>query len=138
MTRTIPVPLHIQGVTVTNMTISANGILFLDRVGYVNAGRTLSSSSFTSTIDGNTLAIAPWLDYLYIRNDIPDRISRIRFGTASHNNNGYILVEYENAYLDTLTIQTNSISFQLAIPMVSADRAYVRYCNLTGRNSDGG
>ena len=138
VTRTIPVPLRIQGVTVTNMTISANGILFLDRVGYVNAGRTLSSSSFTSTIDGNTIAIAPWLDYLYIRNDIPDRISRIRFGTASHNNNGYILVEYENAYLDTLTTQTNSISFQLAIPMASADRAYVRYCNLTGRNSDGG
>lgn len=133
----IPVPLHIQGEVVTNLTISANGIVFLNKSGYANSGNTTSGSNFSRPIDGNSLVLAPYLHYAYIRSDIPGRRTTVKYGTATYNGEGFLLVEYLNSYYDTSLSQTNSISFQMAIPTKCPDRAYSRYLDVVGQYMDG-
>jgi hypothetical protein len=135
-----PFPLRIQGQNVTNLTISANGIVFFNRAGYMNPGDTTSAESFTYDVDENALVLAPYLQYAYIRSDIIDRQTSMRYGTATHDGNGYLLIEYLNSYYNTSTRPTNSISFQLAIPTNYPDRAYARYKDvfgtyMTGKNA---
>lgn len=137
VSRTIPVPLCIQGETVTNITISANGIVFLNKAGYANPGNSTSWSDFKYRIDDNALILAPYLQYAYIRSDMADRQTSIKYGTATHNGIGYLLIEYLNSFYNTSTWQTNSISFQLAIPTNTSDRAYSRYCDVVGQLMDG-
>ena len=127
-----PLPLRIQGETVTNLTISANGIIFFNRAGYANKGNSTSSSTFSSTVNANALVLAPYLQYAYIRSDIADRQTSICYGTATHDGIGYLLVEYINSYYNTSIRPTNSISFQLAIPTNCPDRAYARYKDVLG------
>ena len=122
-----PVTLGIQGEIVTNMTIAANGIMYLNRAGYGGPNWVSSGSYFQSAIDGNAFVVAPYLDYLYIRNDIVGKETSIKVGTATHEGEGYVLMEYENIFGDTYTSRTNAISFQIAVPTNSPDRAYVRY-----------
>ena len=133
----MPVQLRIQGEIVTNITIAANGILYLNRAGHGGPSWISSGSSFQSAIDEYAFVIAPYLDYLHIRNDIADRETAIRVGTATYGSEGYFLVEYENIYGDNYTSRTNAISFQIAIPTNSQDRAYVRYKDLLGQYMTG-
>ena len=135
--RALPVPLRIQGEAVTNLTLSANGLVFLDRVGYANPGDSASSADFSYSLDVNALVLAPYLQYAYIRSDIAGRQTSIKYGTATHDGEGYLLVEYLNSFYDTSSYQTNAISFQIAIPTNTPDRAYVRYADVAGRYMDG-
>lgn len=135
--RPLQASLRIQGETVANLTISANGLLFLNKAGYSNPGNSTSSANFAYSINDNALVLAPYLQYAYIRSDIADRETSIKYGTATHDGEGYLLVEYLNSYYNTSSYQTNSISFQIAIPTNSPDRAYARYVDVTGQYMDG-
>ena len=137
VSRPTPVPLRIQGGIVTNLTISANGLVFLDRAGHANSGNSTSGSNFKYTIDEDAIVLAPYLQYAHIRSDVEGRCTSIKFGTATCDGVGYLLVEYLNSYYDTSTWQTNSISFQLAIPTNISDRAYSRYSDVSGQYMDG-
>ena len=133
-----PSALRIQGETVTNLTISANGVVFLNHAGYANQGNSTSSSRFSSAVDANALVLAPYLQYAYIRSDIAGRQTSIRYGTATHDGNGYLLIEYLNSYYNTSTRPTNSISFQLAVPTNFPEKAYARYKDVLGTYMTGG
>ena len=135
--RPMPLPLTVQGETVTNMTISANGIIFLNRAGYDNPGDTTSGKDFKYEIDENALVIAPYLEYTYFRTDIPGRETAVKVGTSTHNGEGYLLLEFANAFRDTSTSRTNAISFQVAMPTNCPTRAYVRYKDLLGQYMSG-
>lgn len=135
--RALPVPLHVQGETVTNLTLSANGLLFLNKAGYANPGNSASSAGFTYSINDNALVLAPYLQYAYIRSDIADRQTSIKCGTATHDGVGYLLMEYLNSFYNTSSSKTNSISFQIAIPTNAPERAYARYADVTGQPMDG-
>ncbi len=137
VSRPMPQALTIQGETVTNLTISANGLLFLNKSGYANGGNSLNSSRFDYTVDKNALVIAPYLINAYYRSDVPGKESSVKLGTAIHQNETYLLVEYANIHETSSRYYTNSISFQVAIPLASPDRAYVRYKDLTGNYMDG-
>lgn len=135
--RPLPVPLRIQGEYVTNVTISANGVLFLDRAEYENPGNLITEANFRREIYRNALILAPYLQRAYARSDLADIQTSIRYGTATHDGVGYLLLEYLNSYYDTLSWQTNAISFQLAMPTNSPDRAYSRYRDVMGQYMDG-
>lgn len=130
------VPLNIQGRVVSNLTISANGVIYLNKAGCENQGYSVNSSSFTYSLGRNSFVVAPWLDYLYIRDDIKEWETSIRFGTATDREVGYQLIEYANVYMDSRTWQTNAVSFQVALPTNVTDKAYVRYRNMTGKYAD--
>lgn len=137
ISRPTPLPLRIQGEVVTNLTISANGLVFLNKAGHANSGDSTSGSNFKYAIDEDAIVLAPYLQYAHIRSDVEGRCTSIKFGTATCDGVGYLLVEYLNSYYDTSTWQTNSISFQLAIPTNTSDRAYSRYSDVSGQYMDG-
>ncbi len=133
-----PVPMSIQCETVTNMTISANGILFLNRAGYANPGDSTTTEDFIQEIDADALVLAPYLQYTRIRDDIPGIETAVKVGTATHGGTGYLLVEYDNVYGDMSTWRTNAISFQLSMPTNSPRSAYVRYRDMLHGDMSGG
>lgn len=133
----LPVPMCIQGECVTNVTIYACGALCLNKAGYDNPGYSVSGSDFQSIVNRDAFVLAPYLQSAYIRSDIVDRQTSIKYGTATFDGVGYILVEYLNSYYSTSSSQTDSISFQLAIPTNTPDRAYSRYLDVTGQYMDG-
>lgn len=137
VSRPLPQPLRIQGETVTNLTLSANGVLFLNRAGYANPGSSTPSANFKYVVDKNALVLAPYLQYAVLRTDVADRPTSMRYGTATYGGQGYLLAEYLNSYYDTSTRQTNAISFQLAVPTNAPDRAFVRYRDVIGSRMTG-
>ena len=135
--RPLPVPMCIQGERVTNVTIYASGAICLNKAGYDNPGYSVSGSNFKSIVNRSAFVLAPYLQSAYIRSDIADRQTSIKYGTATFDGVGYILVEYLNSFYSTSSSQTDSISFQIAIPTNTADRAYSRYLDVTGQYMDG-
>ncbi len=132
-----PVAMAMQGETVTNVTISANGILFFNRAGYVNQGDSTSGETFRYEVDDDALVIAPYLEYTYFRSDIPGYETAVKVGTSTYNGEGYLLVEFDNAFRNTSTWQTNAVSFQISVPTNHPTCAYVRYKDLYGQYMTG-
>lgn len=132
-----PVAMAMQGETVTNVTVSANGLLFFNRAGYVNQGDSTSGESFRYEVDDDALVIAPYLEYTYFRTDIPGYETAVKVGTSTYNGEGYFLVEFDNAFCDTSTWQTNAVSFQVSVPTNHPACAYVRYKDLSGQYMTG-
>ena len=125
-------PISVQHVMITNLTVSFRGILFLDRVGYTNGGISTSGSSFSAPVDRKAFVIAPCFGNHNLYTNFPARSSSVRLGTATYGGEGYILAEWSNMYRSVSASSTNAISFQVAIPTNRADRAFVRYRDLTG------
>ena len=132
-----PIAMAMQGETVTNVTISANGLLFFNRAGYVNQGDSTSGESFRYEVDDDALVIAPYLEYTYFRTDIPGYETAVKVGTSTYNGEGYLLVEFDNAFRNTSTWQTNAVSFQISVPTNHPTCAYVRYKKLSGQYMTG-
>ena len=132
-----PIAMAMQGETVTNVTISANGLLFFNRAGYVNKGDSTSGESFRYEVDDDALVIAPYLEYTYFRTDIPGYETAVKVGTSTYNGEGYLLVEFDNAFRNTSTWQTNAVSFQISVPTNHPTCAYVRYKKLSGQYMTG-
>lgn len=132
-----PVAMAMQGETVTNVTISANGILFFNRAGYVNQGDSTSGETFRYEVDDDALVIAPYLEYTYFRTDIPGCETAVKVGTSTYNGEGYLLVEFDKAFRNTSTWQTNAVSFQVSVPTNHPTCAYVRYKDLYGQYMTG-
>ena len=133
----LPFALQIQRETVTNITVSYNGMLMLDRAGYANSGMPNSHLTFEYAVCRDSLLVSPYLDYFRFYTNLQERASAVRIGTAAHDGVGYLLVEWRDMYRLLLSGTTNSISFQVAIPTNHADQAYVRYRDVTGRDMSG-
>ena len=136
-TYTLPFSMNVQGEIVTNVTLSYNGLVMLDRAGASNSGMSTSHLSFTMVMRRAALLVAPHLAGFRFYTNIEDRVSAVSLGTATHDGQGYLLAEWKYMYYSLYTSSTNSISFQLAIPTNSADRAYATYGDIIGSNMDG-
>ena len=137
LTRPTPVPMKIQSVAVTNFTVSSRGLVYFNRAGYVNPGYAPTSCTFEYPLDVDTFAIAPYLQYAAFCYDIPGRETAIKVGTATYGGTGHMVVEFDNIYLDSFPWDTNSVSFQLAVPTNNPSRAYVRYRDIQGPYASG-
>ena len=135
--RSLPTPMMVQGELVTNVTFTSRGWLFLNRAGLGDEWRDDTSFRFNYAVDDDTLAIAAYGDSMSVKTDAGDRSTTVRFGTATHDGTGYVVLEYDNLYKELSSYATNSISVQVAIPTNSADCAYVRYRDVTGNPMDG-
>ena len=136
--RATPAAWKIQGESVTNVTVCASGVVFLDRAGRANPGCQATGHSFSAPLDADALVVAPFMQDTHFRSDIPGRETAIRLGTATHGGEGYLLVEFANAFRDNVAAVTNAISFQVAIPTNRPDRANVLYRDLLSQNMTGG
>ena len=132
---TLPAPLVVQGVTVTNAVLDVNGAIYFVRAGGVGPEWSRGPSDLSDdVVQGDALLVAPYWGYLSIE---PELSTRVRAGTATHDGVGYLLIEYGNLCQDIWGDETNAVSFQIAIPTNGADRAYVRHRDVRGTETDG-
>lgn len=136
--RGLPCALSVQDELVTNVTFTSYGWLYLNRAGLGDKWRSDGARNFTSVLDRDTFAIAAYGDgSMFVSTNAAERSTVVRYGTATHDGVGYVLLEYDNLYRELSNYRTNSISFQIAMPTNGADRVYVRYRNVTGDYMDG-
>ena len=133
----LPSPVLIQDELVTNATMYARGMLLLNMAGYRRSGQSPSVIDTSAAIDRAALVLAPYDQYVRIRSDVPGRNTLIRYGTATYDDEGYLLFEYLNMYRDSYVNRTNSISYQIAIPTNGFDRAYAIYTDVLGQGMSG-
>ena len=136
--RGLPCPLSVQGEPVTNVTFTSFGWLYFNRAGSEDEWRGDGSFAFDRIVDRDVLAVAPFGDgSLFVTANAVVRPSSVRFGTATCDGAGYVVLEYDNLYRDLSNYRTNSISFQVAIPTNVTDCVYVRYRDVIGEYMDG-
>ncbi|MDO5318541.1 MAG: hypothetical protein Q4G65_07955, partial [bacterium] len=131
----LPAPLVVQGVMVTNAVLDVSGAVYFIRAGCEGPEWSQGSSDLSRQVAyDDALLVAPYWGYLSIEQELS---TRVRAGTATHDGVGYLLVEYANVCQDLWGDETNAVSFQVAIPTNGADRAYVRYRDVRGSETDG-
>lgn len=130
----LPVPLVLQNVSVGSVTLTSRGWLFFDRsVEGADCGYGLGAWNFDAMLHPDVLALAPGGDDAFeVCPDADSRPTRVRLGTAVYEGVSYVLAEYLN-----LRHGNDSVSFQVAIPVTSGRRAFVRYRDVDGTSVDG-
>jgi len=131
-------PITVSGETVTNAVIDLNGIVYLPRRGFGAGLYSMNGGGMTSAICTNALVLVPYLDDLYMTTNLP--ASKIMVGTSVVETNPVFVVQYENLcpYSNrSRTSTTNSLSFQLIIPIDGEGEVHFLYRDISGDNMDG-
>ena len=131
-------PITVSGETVTNAVIDLNGIIYLPRRGCGADLYSMNGGSMTSAICTNALVLVPYLDDLYLTTNLP--ASKIMVGTSVVETNPVFVVQYENLcpYSNrSRTSTTNSLSFQVAIPINGDGDVHFLYRDISGDDMDG-
>ncbi len=120
--------LTIEGVSVTNLTIDVNGLVYFHAPDYTG---TIGSSPYpddleSTCLNSDTMALAPFWNDMEIVTNHP--ASKILIGSASSGTNQYCLVEFRDMKTSAPTnLPLSRISFQVAIPRGGTDRVFARY-----------
>lgn len=130
---TLPNPVVLQGETVSNVTVSANGALFFNRAGHVNDGRLVCAYDFSLPIDADALVVAPFADAeLFLKTN-----SSVLVGTGYAVGGESIIVQYNDIGRLGGGAATNSVSFQVVCQFVGQQRVLVMYRDVVGDEMDG-
>ena len=130
---TLPNPVVVQGETVSNVTISANGALFFNRAGYVNYGGDVCAYDFSRPIDADALVVAPFSDAeLFLKTN-----SSVLVGMGNAVGGVSIIVQYNDIGRLGEGAATNSVSFQVVCQFVGRQRVLVTYRDIAGDAMDG-
>ena len=128
----LPVPLEMQGKSVTSVTLGKRGMLLFNRPGYGRPDLLQSDWPVGSyVLDPNCLAVVPY-DGPFSLNYKPVDPPTVRIGMSEYGGRGYVVVEYAD-----VTYSTNSMSFQVAVPTGRVDRVGVWYAGNLGENFNG-
>ena len=128
----LPVPLEMQGKSVTSVTLGKRGMLLFNRPGYGRPDLLRTDWPVGSDVlDPNCLAVVPY-DGPFSLNYKPVDPPTVRIGMSEYGGRGYVVVEYAD-----VTYSTNSMSFQVAVPTGRVDRVGVRYAGNLGENFNG-
>ena len=123
------VPVILQGVAVSNITVSKCGMVMFNRPGYGNPEIPhVNYRMGTMLVDSNCFTVAAYSGYLNVASD-----SSICVGAGVVDGVSYLVVEYLG-----MRLGTNSVSFQVSVPVgVAADRVCVSYADVIGAGADG-
>lgn len=133
---TLPAPIALPGGICTNAVLDPAGVLYFpyagrDVPGWPAERRDLSEG----TAVAGALVLAPYWSDLQIVAD-PAAPTCIRAGRATHGGATFLLFEYAHVRWSDDSGQ-GALSFQIALPVSESDRAFVRYGNVEGLETDG-
>ena len=129
-------PVSVQGETVSNITVSAKGAVFLNRAGHMNEGCAVSAFSFSAPIDAGAVVVAPLSDAsLFLKTNAI--ASCVKVGQADFLGGNSLCVQYENIGRCGEGSLTNNASFQVVFPSVHTNRALLIYRDIVGEAMDG-
>ena len=138
VTVALPSPVVLQGIVVSNISVSARGVVFFNKPGQIVFPQDIGTLSFGFPIESNALVIAPYSDSCLIVRTNEMYSSSIKIGTVGLAVNSAICVEYKNMGRSGAGSETNNVSFQLLIPCNDgADYAYIVYKDVVGEEMDG-
>ena len=130
----LPEPAILQGKTLTNVTISANGVIFFNNPGYVNYGQSVQAYDFSWTIDANALVIAPFSDaQLFLKTN-----STVLVGKTVFAGGDSACIQYNNIGRVGAGSETNNISFEVFVPSrANPGDVFIIYKDVIGEEMDG-
>ena len=129
----LPQPLVMQGVVVSNLTVSARGAVFFNRAGYENPGMDVQALDFTRPVDSRAIVVAPYSDGGLLFKEG----SSVLVGTATVAGSAATCVCYSNMGRQGVGSETNNASFQVIVRHSDPDVAYLAYRNVVGEEMDG-
>ena len=130
----LPEPAILQGKTLTNVTISANGVIFFNNPGYVNYGQSVQAYDFSWTIDANALVVAPFSDaQLFLKTN-----STVLVGKTVFAGGDSACIQYNNIGRVGAGSETNNISFEVFVPSrANPGDVFIIYKDVIGEEMDG-
>jgi len=131
-------PIVVDGETVTNAMIDLNGIIYLPRRGCHDNLYSMSYANLMYEICTNALVLAPYLDNLCLTTNEP--ASRIMVGEMAVGTNPVFVVQYENvcpSNNESREYTTNTLSFQVVIPLNGNGDIHFLYQGIVGDDMDG-
>ena len=132
----LPMPLTMQGTTVSNVTVSSKGAVFFNRAGYDNPGIEVAAMDFSSLIEPQAVVAAPMSDDgLFFRTNAP--VSSVKVGMVAFAGSQAVCISYENMGREGDGAETNTVSFQVVVRTHRPDELLMLYRYNVGDAVDG-
>lgn len=132
----LPMPLTMQGTTVSNVTVSSKGAVFFNRAGYDNPGMDVGALDFSSPIEPQAVVAAPMSDDgLFFRTNAP--VSSVKVGMVAFAGSQAVCISYENMGREGDGAETNTVSFQVVVRTHRPDELLMLYRYNVGDAVDG-
>ena len=132
----LPMPLTMQGTTVSNVTVSSKGAVFFNRAGYDNPGMDVGALDFSSLIEPQAVVAAPMSDDgLFFRTNAP--VSSVKVGMVAFAGSQAVCISYENMGREGDGAETNTVSFQVVVRTHRPDELLMLYRYNVGDAVDG-
>ena len=132
----LPMPLTMQGTTVSNVTVSSKGAVFFNRAGYDNPGMDVGALDFSSPIEPRAVVAAPMSDDgLFFRTNAP--VSSVKVGMVAFAGSQAVCISYENMGREGDGAETNTVSFQVVVRTHRPDELLMLYRYNVGDAVDG-
>lgn len=132
----LPMPLTMQGTTVSNVTVSSKGAVFFNRAGYDNPGMDVGALDFSSPIEPQAVVAAPMSDDgLFFRTNAP--VSSVKVGKIAFAGSQAVCISYENMGREGDGAETNTVSFQVVVRTHRPDELLMLYRYNVGDAVDG-
>ena len=132
----LPMPLTMQGTTVSNVTVSAKGAVFFNCAGYDNPGMDVGALDFSSLIEPQAVVAAPMSDDgLFFRTNAP--MSSVKVGMVAFAGSQAVCISYENMGREGDGAETNTVSFQVVVRTHRPDELLMLYRYNVGDAVDG-
>ena len=132
----LPVPLTMQGTTVSNVMVSSKGAVFFNRAGYDNPGMDVGALDFSSLIEPQAVVAAPMSDDgLFFRTNAP--VSSVKVGMVAFAGSQAVCISYENMGREGDGAETNTVSFQVVVRTHRPDELLMLYRYNVGDAVDG-
>ena len=132
----LPMPLTMQGTTVSNVTVSSKGAVFFNRAGYDNPGMDVGALDFSSLIEPQAVVAAPMSDDgLFFRTNAP--MSSVKVGMVAFAGSQAVCISYENMGREGDGAETNTVSFQVVVRTHRPDELLMLYRYNVGDAVDG-
>ena len=132
----LPMPLTMQGTTVSNVTVSSKGAVFFNHVGYDNPGMDVGALDFSSPIEPQAVVAAPMSDDgLFFRTNAP--VSSVKVGMVAFAGSQAVCISYENMGREGDGAETNTVSFQVVVRTHRPDELLMLYRYNVGDAVDG-
>ena len=134
----LPSPLLLQGVAVSNVSVSACGAVFFNRSGRTASPRDVHALDFSHPVEADSLVVAPFSDADLCLRTNATHSSSVKVGTVSLGGRLAVCIQYKDMGRDGAGSETNNVSFQVLVPVLGGDSdVFVVYRDVVGVAMDG-
>ena len=133
----LPEPMVLQGVVMSNVTVSAKGVVAFGQTGSVGLPSAYGPLDFSVPVDARSVVIAPLSDEGLCFRTNGTSVSSVRIGVGAIGAEPSVCVEFLYMGREGIGSETNTVSFQVGVTMNGMDHALMLYRDVLGEEMDG-